>query len=111
MIPIVQLTCAAFDPDGMPAAGDVFRATLSKTDIYPAHGFVVASMVEVIADASGNVTFDLWPNELGTEGSRYRIEGYNPQQRKKYLDMLVIVPNRACSLHELAATAINLIGE
>lgn len=111
MIPIVQLTCTAFDPDGRPSAGDIFRATLDKTDIYPGHGFVVAAMVEVIADASGIVTFNLWPNELGTEGSSYRIEAFNPQQRKKYVDMLVVVPNRACSLHELAATAINLIGK
>lgn len=105
----VQVTCTANDPDGIPAVGDIFRAQLDKTDIDPAHGFVAPEIVEVIAGPDGIAVLNLWPNELGTEGSRYRIEAYNPDRRQKYVDMLVLVPNRPCSLHEIVALPIPLI--
>ena len=102
----VPVTFTASDPDGRPAAGDIFRAQLDRTDVDNAAGcYVVPALIEVVADASGSVVINLWPNELGSAGSRYRIEAYNPQQRKKYVDMLVAVPNRPCNLHEIAASA------
>ncbi|MGH8856592.1 MAG: hypothetical protein ACREXG_00935 [Polaromonas sp.] len=100
----VPVRFAACDPDGRPAAGDIFRAQLDKTDIDNAAGcYVVPALVEVIADASGTVVLNLWPNELGTASSRYRFEAFDPNQRKKYIDIVVSVPNRPCNLHEIAA--------
>jgi hypothetical protein len=110
-LPTIQLTCMASNPDGQPAIGDIFRATLDKTDVHLGYGFVVPQLLEEIIDASGTVIFNLWPNELGTKDSRYRVVAINPDRAHKYLDLLVWVPDRPCNLHELSTAAINSVGE
>ena len=102
-IPTVAVTCIAYDQNGNPVAGGLFRARLNRTEIY--NGFVVSEQVTGTADANGVVVLQLWPNALGVAGSSYRITAINPDTRQQYLNTTAVVPNSACNLHEIIVAA------
>lgn len=102
-IPTVAVTCTAYDQNGNAVAGGTFRARLNSTEIY--NGFVVPEQVTGVADASGVCVLQLWPNALGVAGSAYRITAINPDTGQKYLDTTAVVPNSACSLHQIIVAA------
>ena len=95
----VAVTCQANDQNGNPVAGAVLTAKLNQTEIY--NGFVVPEKVEAIADTNGVAVLNLWPNELGVNGSMYTITAINPDTGKKFLNTTVSVPNSACFLHNI----------
>lgn len=95
----VPVTCTASDQNGNPVAGARILATLDRTEIY--NGFVVPERLEAFADASGTCVLNLWPNTLGVAGSTYRVQSWNPDTGKKFLDALALVPNQPCLLSEI----------
>jgi len=95
----VPVTCTASDQNGNPVAGARLTAKLNQTEIY--QGLVVPEIVSAVAGADGVAILNLWPNQLGTQGSTYRITAVNPDTGKKYLDSQVSVPNSACNLHQI----------
>jgi hypothetical protein len=102
-IPTVAVTCIAYDQNGNPVIGGLFRARLDRTETY--NGFVVPEQVTGTADANGIAVLQLWPNALGVAGSSYRITAINPDTRQQYLNTTVVVPNSACNLHEIIVAA------
>lgn len=102
-IPTVPVNCKAANSEGQGIAGAIFRAQLDKTETF--QGYVVPDAVEVIADADGVAVLHLFPNVLGVSGSLYRIVGFSPQSRLKFLDTTASVPNLPCNLHEITTAA------
>jgi len=102
-IPTVAVTCIAYDQNGNPVIGGLFRARLDRTETY--NGFVVPEQVTGTADANGVAVLQLWPNALGVAGSSYRITAINPDTRQQYLNTTAVVPNSACNLHEIIVAA------
>jgi len=98
-VPTVNVTCTASDQNGNSVAGARYQAKLDQTEIY--QGFVVAEVVDGVADANGVCVLRLWPNALGVAGSLYKITATNPDTGKKFLNTLVSVPNSACNLHQI----------
>lgn len=97
--PTVSVTCTANDQNGNPVAGALLTAKLNQTEIYA--GFIVPESVEAVADANGVAVLNLWPTALGAQGSQYRVTATNPDTSKKFLDVLVSVPNSPCNLHQI----------
>lgn len=95
----VPVTLTAYDQNGAPVSGARVTARLDQTEIQ--NGFVVPELVEGTSDALGVCVLQLWPNALGVAGSMYRVQSWNPDTGKKYLDSMVSVPNSACNLHEI----------
>ncbi len=95
----VPVTLTAADQNGNAVAGARIKATLDATEVY--QGFVVPETVETFADAAGRAVLQLWPNALGVAGSRYRVQAWNPDTGKRFLDAIALVPNNACNLHEI----------
>ena len=95
----VPVTFVAADQNGDPVSRARVRATLDRTEIYS--GFVVPEMVEVLADDAGLCVLMLWPNVLGVAGSTYRVQAWNPDTGKRFLDALALVPNAPCLLSEI----------
>lgn len=98
-LPTVAVAFIAHDQNGNPVAGARVQAKLDQTEIY--QGFVVPEVVEATADATGAVTLDLWPNELGVAGSAYQVRAWNPDTGKKFLDARAVVPNANCNLYQI----------
>jgi hypothetical protein len=97
--PTVNVTLTAADQNGNPVSGARVTAQLDQTEIY--NGFIVPERVEGVSDANGVCVLALWPNELGVAGSVYRIQSWNPDTGKKFLDGTASVPNSDCNLHEI----------
>lgn len=99
--PTIEVTCTAHDQNGNPIVGGRITARLDRTETY--QGFVVPEKVEVITNDQGIAILNLWPNELGSAGSSYRIQAWNPDTGKKYLDAMAVVPNLHCKLEDIVA--------
>ncbi len=95
----VPVTFIAADQNGDPVAGATITAALDVTEIDD--GFIVPEKVEVVANELGEVVLNLWPNALGVNSSRYRIQARNPDTGRRFLDVLVSVPNSPCNLHQI----------
>jgi hypothetical protein len=95
----VPVTCTAIDQSGNPLAGGRFRFTLSTSEID--NGLVSPEPKEGTADENGVFVVNLWPNELGVNGSNYRVQCWNPDTGKKYLDAICVVPNSPCRLEHI----------
>ena len=103
MLPTVPVTFTAFDQNGNPVANARVQAALQVTEIDA--GFVVPEKVEAFSDAQGVVVLDLWPNALGVNSSVYRVQAWNPDTGRKFLDTTCVVPNSPCNLHEILVQA------
>ena len=95
----VAVTFVAVDQNGYPVSNARVTAVLDRTDID--QGFVVPEKIEVFADASGLCVLNLWPNLVGKIGSTYRVQAWNPDNDKKFLDVFALVPNEPCMLNDI----------
>ena len=86
-------TCAVvaqvYDQDGQPVSGATITATLNRYEVY--EGYVVPDSVEVTTDTNGAATLDLWPNQLGSTESLYKIVISAPNG--KTLKATAVVPD------------------
>lgn len=83
---------------GEPVAGATIVARLSGYDIDD--GYVVPEEVEAITDADGYAVLHLWPNQLGSVASFYKII---ITANEKSLRTTAVVPNLASiDLHTIA---------
>ncbi|MCT4627939.1 hypothetical protein [Halodesulfovibrio sp.] len=96
-IPTVAVTALIYDQDGQPVEGAEIEARLESLERYK--GLVVPNMLEVVTDAEGVAVMNLFPNELGTEGSEYRFRVIHPDGRTDTL--YGVVPNLDCELHKI----------
>jgi trimeric autotransporter adhesin len=97
----VPVRITVFDQSGHPVSGGRVTARLDRTDYMD--GYVIApETLEGETDDAGLCILSLWPNELGTSGSLYRVVAYNPDdQNRRYLNVMVAVPNAACQLEHI----------
>jgi hypothetical protein len=98
-IPTVNVTVQVNDSSGSPVEGAHIVAKLTTTEKHD--GFVVPANANAETDATGMAVLALWPNELGTEGSEYRIRIINPVTGKSDV-LYVTVPNQDCNLADIA---------
>lgn len=100
-LPTVPVRISVYDQSGSPVSGGRVTARLDRTDYMD--GYVIApETLEGETNDAGLCILNLWPNELGTSGSLYKVVAYNPDdQNRRYLNVLVAVPNAACQLEHI----------
>ena len=100
----VTLTVTLADQAGAAIEGAVVTALLDRTDLDSTNGFVVPEAVTATSDASGEATLDLWPNALGSQGSRYRISAVDADGASLFV-VWASLPNAATDLWDVATLA------
>ncbi len=100
-LPTVPVRVSVYDQGGQPVATGRVTARLDRTDYMD--GFVIApETIDGLTDQAGLCVLNLWPNELGTTGSLYKVVAYNPDdQNRRYLNVQIAVPNSACQLEHI----------
>lgn len=98
-IPTVPVTVRVHDQDGDPISGAIVTAKLATVERYS--GYVVPKEYSGTTDASGIAVVDVFPNELGTEGSEYKFKILDVRTGKS-VSVMAVVPNMACELHQIA---------
>ena len=98
MIPTVPVTVNFADQNGHPIVGGKVSATLTRDEVY--NGFVVPNQLTTVSDANGVAVLDLFPNQLGSQGSQYIFRLTQPGG--KTLSVTATVPNAACTLQSIA---------
>lgn len=84
-----------------PYAHAIITAILTKTDIDSDGSYIAPASETWRTDANGIAVLELWPNVLGTQGSRYQITGASVKG-KVILNVYAVVPNVACNLTDIA---------
>jgi hypothetical protein len=98
MIPTINVTVILYDQSGKPASA-IIRAKLTVTEKY--QGFVFGQDKQTETDENGIAVLELFPNELGSEGSEYEFTITNKSSGKTER-LYAVVPNANCNLHEIA---------
>ncbi len=70
-LPTAQITARVLSPTGSPIVGAVMIAELTIDDVY--QGLIVPKVVRAYSNTSGDLSINLFPNELGVNGSLYNI--------------------------------------
>jgi hypothetical protein len=99
---VVNVTILMRDQQNNPMVGADVVAVLDKADIDPVLGYVAPEQFTGTTDDDGILVLALWPNALGSLGSRYKFKIRNPDTGK-YLRVSAVIPNEDCDLHEVAA--------
>lgn len=97
--PTVNVTATISGQDGQPVQGATVQMVLDRSEVY--QGFVVKEGAFGTTDASGTVILPVFPNELGVNGSQYRVVISTPEQT---IRSTAVVPNSACNLHDIMQT-------
>lgn len=98
MLVTVPVFVAVNDSSGAPVARAAIVAKLSQPEVYM--GYVIPVEVAAITDDNGTAVLNLWPNVLGVTQSVYDIKIIPPSG--KNLRLTATIPNRACTLAEVA---------
>jgi hypothetical protein len=95
-IPTVSVTARVRDQAGEPVSGAKVLAKLQTIERY--NGYIVPRQSEADTDATGTAVLDVFPNELGSEGSEYLFKIITPT---KTVCVYAVVPNSNCNLEEI----------
>jgi len=99
--PTVNITANVFDQSGAPVVGALLTVTLDRPEP-TAIGYITPIVQTFTADANGIAVMPLWPNELGTISSSYRIKAKHPTTGKTLFDVTATVPNVDAQLSLIA---------
>ena len=80
------------DQSGVPYHDAIITAVLDRTDLDPNDGYVVPTQQTFRSDSSGDAVLQLWPNALGSKGSRYRVTATSTNG-KLLFDVWATVPD------------------
>lgn len=97
----VAVTVLAIDQQGNPLVGAPIQVELDQMDVDSIYGFVLPELIIGEADETGRAMFRLWPNVLGSTGSKYRFKITNPDTGKT-MTRYALVPDEDCYLHQIA---------
>ena len=97
-IPTVEVLVVAHDQDGSPSPRAQVTAKLSTVERY--NGYVVPDEYSGLTNENGECRINLFPNELGTEGSEYKFKIVHTNG--KTVTVYASIPNSNCSLHQVA---------
>ncbi len=61
------------DQQGLALAGATLTLMLDRPDVDPTEGYLLPLAQVFTTDAAGLVAVQVWPNDLGSEDSRYRV--------------------------------------
>lgn len=92
-LPTVSVSAQLVDNGGNPIVGATVTAMLTVTDYYMKE-IVSPAPISAVSDAGGNITLNLWPNVLGTQGSQYTFSCIFGGQT--LINGAGAVPNAAC---------------
>ena len=106
VIPTVAVTIRYEDTQGAGVAGATVTAKLTAAERY--QGLDVPVQVQGVTDSRGVAVLDLFPNELGTEGSSYSLTVLNPLGGN--VVRFVAVPNAACEVTIRPNTPTAIVG-
>lgn len=99
MLQTRNLSIAGYGPSGAPRGKLWVTATLTIADHDIDGGTVLPEPVtEQLAD-NGFGVLGIWPNERGTQGSRYQIQIYDDE--RTYFDRAIYMPDADSSLGQL----------
>jgi hypothetical protein len=72
-LPVCQVQCYVYSPiDGLPEVGATITAKLNQYEVYQGH--IVVAETSAVTDADGLAVLPLWPNELGSTESAYKVK-------------------------------------
>lgn len=95
------LTIELYSSTGEPIRDALIEIRLTQPDVSVGEGNVSRERIEGTTDANGSAIFSLWPNSLGSNGSKYHIRARNSVTGQKILDVLVSMPAQECALRDL----------
>lgn len=95
------LTIELYSSTGEPIRDALIEIRLTQPDVSVGEGNVSRERIEGTTDANGSAVFSLWPNSLGSNGSKYHIRARNSVTGQKILDVLVSMPAQECALRDL----------
>lgn len=99
--PTVKVTILAADQQGNRMSGAFITCILNKVDVDDVAGYVSPEEIFVTADVNGMAVLELWPNERGSQGSKYIFVIENPDTYDQ-MRIDAIVPSQDCYLHQIA---------
>lgn len=99
-IPTVAVTARVYTQDGKAVAKALVALRLTTAERYG--GYIVPREIKVETDARGVAVLHIWPNELGTEGSEYRVSIRIPEGNgTRTVNGHAVVPNSDCDLSDI----------
>ena len=107
-LPTVNVTARVYDQSGKPIHKAVVTMRLTTVERYS--GYIVPREVRAETDAAGKAVLAVWPNELGTESSEYRIHIKYPHNGCESscfnggsgsVSGYAVVPNHDCDLQDI----------
>lgn len=100
----VNVTATILTAAGDPVAGAVVTARLDRPDVDATEGLVTPSDITATTDALGVAVLALWPNLLGSAGSRYRVTVVSAEGVLLW-SAYAQVPNEAVDLENILLAA------
>jgi hypothetical protein len=70
---LATVTGKLLDQAGVAQAGATLTLMLDRPDVDPVEGYLLPLAQVFTADVDGVVVIQVWPNDLGSEDSRYRV--------------------------------------
>ena len=107
-LPTVNVTARVYDQSGKPIHKAVVTMRLTTVERYS--GYIVPREVRAETDAAGKAVLAVWPNELGTESSEYRVHIKYPHNGCESscfnggsgsVSGYAVVPNHDCDLQDI----------
>lgn len=80
-------------PQSGQSSSMTLHIRLTKADVDSTEGIVVPETIEVVPDANGAISVDLWPNDRGSKSSQYRIWAQPDKCKEPIWDAYFSVPS------------------
>ena len=107
-LPTVNVTARVYDQNGKAVHGAVITMRLTTVERYS--GYIVPREARAETDATGKAVLAVWPNEVGTESSEYRVHIKYPHGGCESscfgggsgsVSGYAVVPNHDCDLQDI----------
>lgn len=105
-IPTIKLRIKTDGQNGLAIPNARVVARLTTPVVY--QGYVLPKMTTGETNGTGEVTLELWPNELGVTMSQYQVKIQDITTGKAFT-VYAFVPNRDCNLWEITDMATGLV--
>lgn len=105
-IPTIKLKVKTDGQNGLAIPNARVTARLTTPVVY--QGYVMPKLTTGETNGTGEVTLELWPNELGTTMSQYQVKIQDITTGKAFT-VYAFVPNRDCNLWEITDMETGLV--
>lgn len=97
----VNVSVELKDQDGLPHKNAIITSILTRVDVDTYGEYIIPEQQTWRTDENGVAVLQLWPNVLGTKGSRYHITG-SSVNGNIILDVFATVPDDDVNLADIA---------